>query len=95
MSISKSDIQAIASLANLEVDESSLELYARELSEIMGMIREMQSIETDNIVPMPHPQDMELRLRADEITEEVQRDELQEIAPKTLDGLYLVPKVLE
>ena len=94
MSISKTDIETIASLAQLEVNEDSMELYSNELSNIMEMIRSMQDIDTDAIEPMPHPQDIELRLRVDEVTEIEQRDELQAIAPQTSDGLYLVPKVL-
>ena len=94
MSISKTDIETIATLAQLEVNEDSMELYSNELSNIMEMIRSMQDIDTDAIEPMPHPQDIELRLRADEVTEIEQRDELQAIAPQTSDGLYLVPKVL-
>ena len=94
MSISKFDIETIATLAQLEVNEDSMELYSNELSNIMEMIRSMQDIDTDAIEPMPHPQDIELRLRADEVTEIEQRDELQAIAPQTSNGLYLVPKVL-
>ena len=94
MSILKTDIETIATLAQLEVYEDSMELYSNELSNIMEMIRSMQDINTDAIEPMPHPQDIELRLRADEVTEIEQRDELQAIAPQTSDGLYLVPKVL-
>ena len=94
MSILKTDIETIATLAQLEVNEDSMELYSNELSNIMEMIRSMQDINTDAIEPMPHPQDIELRLRADEVTEIEQRNELQAIAPQTSDGLYLVPKVL-
>ena len=94
MSISKTDIETIATLAQLEVNEDSMELYSNELSNIMEMIRSMQDIDTDAIEPMPHPQDIELRLRVDEVTEIEQRHELQAIAPQTSDGLYLVPKVL-
>jgi len=95
MNISKSDIRNIASLARLDVDPQMLDLYASELSDIMRMIREMQQIETDAIEPMPHPQDMALRLREDTVTETQQRDLLQRIAPQISDGLYLVPKVLD
>ena len=95
MTLSKSDVQMIAALAQLDVDEQTVEVYAKELSEIMDMIREMTEIDTESIEPMPHPQDIELRLRSDEVTEIVQREELQAIAPQTADGLYLVPKVLE
>ncbi len=95
MSLSRADVQLIASLALLEVDEEMLDVYAAELSNIMELVSEMKEVDTDAIEPMPHPQDMALRLRLDDVTELEQRDELQEIAPQTSEGLYLVPKVLE
>jgi len=44
---------------------------------------------------MAHPMDVCQRLRADEVLEVNQRDNFQKIAPKTEDGLYLVPQVIE
>ena len=95
MAISKHDVKIIATLAHLEVHEPALTHYAQELSNIMEVIHELQKTDTDLTEPMSHPQDIELRLRADQITEPNQREELQAIAPQVVDGLYLVPKVLE
>ena len=39
--------------------------------------------------------ELPLRLREDDVTEENRRDAYQAPAPKTQDGLYLVPKVIE
>jgi aspartyl-tRNA(Asn)/glutamyl-tRNA(Gln) amidotransferase subunit C len=36
-----------------------------------------------------------LRLREDVASEPNRRDDYQAVAPKTQDGLYLVPKVIE
>ncbi len=95
MSITKSDVQTIASLAQLDVDGDMLDHYAKELSHIFEMIQEMQTVDTEAIDPMPHPQDIVLRLRADEVTETEERDSLQAIAPQTSEFYYLVPKVLK
>ncbi len=95
MNISSKDINIIASLAQLELEDSAMETYAQEMTDILAMIQQMQQIDTSSIEPMPHPQDIQLRLRPDEITEPDQRSELQSIAPSTDEGLYLVPKVLD
>ncbi len=94
MSLSKTDVKTIASLAQLHFDDELLGDYTKELSKIMEMIRELQKVNTDAVEPMSHPQDIELRLRKDEVTEVEQREELLNIAPQTSDGFYLVPKVL-
>ena len=44
---------------------------------------------------MAHPLNMSQPLRADEITENDQRDRFQENASRVEAGLYLVPKVVE
>ena len=95
MSISKSDIELIASLAKLTIEDKAIRTYQTELEGIMQLIEQMQTIDTSTIEPMSHPQDIELRLRTDEVTESDQRDELQAVAPASESGLYLVPKVLD
>jgi aspartyl-tRNA(Asn)/glutamyl-tRNA(Gln) amidotransferase subunit C len=52
-------------------------------------------VDTANVEPLAHAFDAVQRLREDVITETDHRDELQEIAPETEDGLFLVPKVIE
>jgi aspartyl-tRNA(Asn)/glutamyl-tRNA(Gln) amidotransferase subunit C len=72
-----------------------VERYASELSSILEFVEQMDKVDTDNVVPLSHPQDRVLRLREDKVTEEDQRDIFQAVAPATENGLYLVPKVIE
>ena len=65
------------------------------ITDILALIDEMQSINTNDVAPLAHPLDLLQRLRADEITERDYRDELQSLAPEAQEGLYLVPKVIE
>jgi aspartyl-tRNA(Asn)/glutamyl-tRNA(Gln) amidotransferase subunit C len=55
----------------------------------------MGELNTDNVEPMAHPMDQMQRLRADEITEENNREKFMSIAPQVEAGFYLVPKVIE
>ena len=55
----------------------------------------MQAIPTDGVEPMAHPLDATQRLRSDEVTEDVAREDFQAVAPSTEDGYYLVPRVVE
>jgi aspartyl-tRNA(Asn)/glutamyl-tRNA(Gln) amidotransferase subunit C len=93
--IKKDDIQKIAYLARLGIDESAMPEYATSLTEILDFVEQMNSVNTDNIQPMAHPQDMVQRLREDVVTEENKRELLMQNAPKTEKGLFLVPKVIE
>ena len=89
------EVEKIAQLARLHVDDSEAEEVAHRISDILELINKMQAVDTENIEPLSHPLDAVQRLRADEVTEDNRRDELQTIAPASEAGLYLVPKVIE
>lgn len=95
VTLSAKDIEYIAHLARLEVDQNELPAYAEKLGKIIDFIDELAAADTGEILPMAHPLDMRQRLRADEVTETDQRDHYQENAPETSNGLYVVPRVVE
>ena len=95
MSLGPDDVKNIAHLARLNINESDIEGYASSLSSILDLVEQMNSVNTEGVIPMAHPQDVAQRLREDEVLEENQREHFQEIAPATENGLYLVPKVIE
>ncbi len=95
MSLQKEDVEKIAHLARLAIDEADIPDYATNLSNILGLVERMSAVDTDAVTPMAHPLDMHQRLRADEVREENQREHFQKIAPQVENGLYLVPQVIE
>lgn len=95
MSLTASDVKKIAHLARLGIDESQIEHYAKDLSNILDLMTQMSQLDTRHVAPMAHPLDQTQRLRADVVTEVDQREHFQSIAPQTEAGLYLVPKVID
>lgn len=95
MSLTRQDVAKIAHLARLDLTESEVAATAESLSRILGLIEQMNAVDTTSVTPMAHPQDAALRLRDDRVTEPDQRDKFQQVAPAAEAGLYLVPKVIE
>ena len=95
MSLDRSDVERIAYLARLAIDEQDIPNYTENLSNILQLVDEMQAIDTSGVEPLAHPLDGEQRLRADVVSETNQREQLQQVAPATEEGLFLVPKVIE
>ena len=95
MSLDSKDVERIAHLARLAIDENDIPDYARNLSNILDLVEQMSAVDTEGVTPMAHPLDEVQRLRDDVVTEPDQRVHFQAHAPKTEDGLYLVPKVIE
>jgi aspartyl-tRNA(Asn)/glutamyl-tRNA(Gln) amidotransferase subunit C len=95
MSLNITDVKRIAHLARIEVSDLEAESYLAKLSSILGLIEQMQAVDTTGITPMSHSQDLTQRLREDVVTETDQRELFQSVAPAVENGLYLVPKVIE
>ena len=95
MSLNSADIKRIAHLARIEVSDAEADATLTKLTGILGLIEQMQAVDTTGIVPMSHSQDVTQRLRADVVTETNHRELYQSIAPSVEEGLYLVPKVIE
>ena len=95
MAVGPSEIEKIAHLARIRIAPDQIDEVASRLSDILGMVDQMQAIDTSNVVPMANPHDATQRLRPDAVTELNQRDTFLAIAPQTEDGLFLVPKVIE
>jgi aspartyl-tRNA(Asn)/glutamyl-tRNA(Gln) amidotransferase subunit C len=95
VTISRADIEKVAVLARIRLDDEQIPALENDLSNILSLVDQLSAANTDNVEPLAHPLDAVQRLRADEVTESNQRDAFQAIAPATESGLYLVPRVIE
>ena len=93
--LSREQITRIALLARLELSEAETTDMGEKLNDILAMVDQMSAVDTSNVEPMSHPQEVMQRLREDAVTQSNQRELFQSIAPAVEDALYLVPKVIE
>ena len=89
------DVEKVAHLARLQIDAEAIPALHEQLEQIKTLVEHINSVDTDHIEPMAHPLNQSQRLRDDEVTEQTTRQTLQQMAPLTEAGLYLVPKVIE
>ena len=96
MSLDKEQVQHIAMLARLKLNEDEFAQSVEKLSKIVDFVDQLSKADTDGVVPMAHPFDAAQRLRPDVITDSNERDRFQQNAAFSVaDGHYLVPKVIE
>ena len=95
MSLEKKDVERIAHLARLAIDDADIPGYATNLSRILELVEQMDAVDTAGVTPMAHPLDAVQRLRTDEVSEQDRSAKFQENAPSVENGLYLVPRVIE
>ena len=95
MSLSDDQIRRIARLARIAIGEEESAQVRDRLNRVLGLIDQLQAVNTAGIEPMSHALDVVQPLRPDAVTESDQRARFQSGAPAVEGGLYLVPKVIE
>ena len=95
MNIERQEIEKLATLARIAIDDSTISEVSQRLSSVLDLVDQLQAVSTEGVEAMSHPMQATQRLREDEVTEINQREAFQAIAPETEDGLFLVPKVIE
>jgi len=94
VSLTRDQVQHIALLARLQLEDGELDDVVDKLSRIVEFVDQLQAAPTDGVVPMAHPLNQSQRLRADVVSETIDRDAIQANAPAVKNGYYLVPKVI-
>ncbi len=95
MSISIKDVQYIAALARIHVPEDKLGSLAKELSNIVGYVEQLQSINVDHVTPTTHAVPLGNVLRDDVVLRSFTNQEALGVAVEKTNGSFKVPLVIE
>ena len=98
MPINQSDIEKVAQLAHMELDEEELKTFGPQITEIVAYIEQLNELDTINIEPAiggltPEGAKTDSS-RADELTGSLGQKTALEEAPDPAHGYFRVPKVL-
>ena len=94
MTLSREDVEKVASLARLEVTEDELDRYAEQLGKIVTFVEQLNDVATDGVEPMAHPLDVHSVLRPDSPSQGITREAALANAPSTDGEFFLVPPVM-
>jgi aspartyl-tRNA(Asn)/glutamyl-tRNA(Gln) amidotransferase subunit C len=95
MTIDSKTVKKVANLARLKVTEAETETYGAQLSGIIGFVEQLSEVDTDNVEPLASVVDITLPLREDKVSDGGMPEEVLANAPETLEGFFVVPKVVE
>ena len=95
MSIDPDTVRRIAHLARIAVAEEDIEHLRGELNAILTFVEQLSQVDVTGVEPVTSVVPMQLKKRADKVTEGEIREEVLRNAPATEDGFFLVPKVIE
>ncbi|MCC6698668.1 MAG: Asp-tRNA(Asn)/Glu-tRNA(Gln) amidotransferase subunit GatC [Candidatus Hydrogenedentes bacterium] len=93
--ITKADVEYVAGLAQLTLDEATKERLVGEMGDILGYMDKLNELDTTGIEPTMHVLEMTNVFREDEVTPSLPRDAALMNAPKTDGEYFLVPRILD
>jgi aspartyl-tRNA(Asn)/glutamyl-tRNA(Gln) amidotransferase subunit C len=89
----RKEIEAIAHLACLKIDESEIEGYKKHFNRVLEHFDDLQKLSTEGVTPMCVPHGQAPPLRADKVQTDLNVEQVLENAPEVKDGLFKVPPV--
>ena len=95
MAIDAATVRKVARLARIAEPEEKLETLAKELTGIMTWIEQLGEVDTDGVEPMTSAVAVALPMREDVVTDGGDLARVLSNAPRTVDGFFVVPKVVE
>ena len=95
MKITVNEVEKVAKLAKLTLSDPDIERMAADMDAMLAYVATLANLDTEGIVPTAHAVPMANAFRADQLRPSLQRDEVMAAAPKSADGTFRVPKVIE
>jgi len=95
MSVDAEIVRRIAHLARIAVAEEELEHLKGELNAILNWVEQLGEVDVAGVEPMTSVTPMQMKMRADAVTDGGIADDIVKNAPASEDNFFLVPKVVE
>jgi aspartyl-tRNA(Asn)/glutamyl-tRNA(Gln) amidotransferase subunit C len=93
--LTRADVEHVARLARLALDEEEIEQFTRELGVILEHAQQVAELDTRDVPPTAHPLPLVNVLRPDEPHRSLDRDEVLAMAPEAEDDRFRVPRILD
>ena len=93
--ITKEQVNHIAHLSRLEIQEDEVDGYIEKLEKVVALFNELNSVDTENIKPTYHVLDLVNVFREDVAQEGMDREEVLKNSKETEAGQFKVPTILE
>lgn len=95
MSVDAATVRRIAHLARIAVKDDEVSHLQGELNAMLAFVEQLTEVNIEGVEPMTSVTPMEMKKRADVVTDGEIPDKVLTNAPATEDHFFLVPKVVE
>jgi aspartyl-tRNA(Asn)/glutamyl-tRNA(Gln) amidotransferase subunit C len=94
MAISVKDVQHIASLACIDLEQAKQERFASQFNSILEYFKELDGLNTDNVEPTYHVIGLNNVFREDIVEESLSQEEALRNAPRKEKGYFKGPRIV-
>lgn len=95
MKISRADVEHVSRLARLALSDDELDALTHDMAAILDYVEQLNTLDTDDILPTSHAVPMENAFRADVIKAGLTPEEALSNAPDAAGTLFRVRRVIE
>ena len=95
MSVDLATVKRVAHLSRIAISDERAESMRDELNAILGFVEQLSEVDVEGVEPMTSVVHMEMKKRADVVTEGRRADDIVANAPMSEDHFFVVPKVVE
>ena len=95
MASAEIDVKYVAHLARLALTPDEEKQLGAQLGSILGYIEKLRELDVTGVEPTAHAVPMVNVTRADEIRESLSHEDALRNAPRSANGLFIVPKIVE
>ena len=95
MVISKEEVVHIAKLSDINLTEKEIEMYQKDMQDILAMANQINEVKTDDIVETVGINGRYNVFRKDEVKSSMKKEELLKNAPSQEEGMFRIPKVIQ
>ena len=92
--ITNDEVRKVAHLARLELNENEINNHAEQLEKILGYIKQLEKIDTDDVPCTTRAIEVINVFRKDENINSDCTEELLELGPSREDKYFKVPKII-
>lgn len=89
------DIKYVAHLARISLTPAEEKKLGSQLGNILGYVEKLKELDVTNVDPTAHAIPQINVTRADEMRPSLPHDDALRNAPKSANGLFIVPKIVE
>jgi aspartyl-tRNA(Asn)/glutamyl-tRNA(Gln) amidotransferase subunit C len=94
MALTRDEVLHVANLARLDLGPEEIELFTRQLNDILAYVEKLQELDTAGVEPLAHVIPVCNVFREDTVRPGLDRETALDNGPAREEGTFVVPRII-